>query len=163
MNIVSTVLNKLFNKLFSVDVKIKVLPHAKTLPIPVYMSDGAAGFDLYAAITDRITIPPFETRLIPTGIMIELPRGYELQIRPRSGLALNYKVTILNSPGTIDWDYRGEIKVILINLSNSPFTIQRGDRIAQAVLSRVYRANLIVSNELSETIRNDKGFGSTGI
>lgn len=163
MNVVSTVLNKLFNKLFSIDVKIKVLPHARTLPIPTYMSDGAAGFDLYAAITDRITIPPFETRLIPTGIVVELPRGYELQIRPRSGLALNHKVTILNSPGTIDWDYRGEIKVILINLSNSPFTIQRGDRIAQAVLSRVYRANLIVSNELSETIRNDKGFGSTGI
>jgi dUTP pyrophosphatase len=127
------------------------------------MSDGAVGFDLYAAIEDRITIPPFETRLIPTGIMIDLPRGYELQIRPRSGLALNYKVTVLNSPGTIDWDYRGEIKVILINLSNSPFTIQRGDRIAQAILSRVYRANLIVSNELSETIRGDKGFGSTGI
>jgi dUTP pyrophosphatase len=163
MSIVSTVLNKLFNKLFSVDVKIKVLPHARTLPIPRYMSDGAAGFDLYAAIEDRITIPPFETRLIPTGIMIELPRGYELQIRPRSGLALNYKVTVLNSPGTIDWDYRGEIKVILINLSNSPFTIQRGDRIAQAVLCRVYRANLIVSNELSETIRGNKGFGSTGI
>lgn len=163
MNIVSTVLNKLFNKLFSIDVKIKVLPHARTLPIPRYMSDGAVGFDLYAAIEDQITIPPFETRLIPTGIMIELPRGYELQIRPRSGLALNYKVTVLNSPGTIDWDYRGEIKVILINLSNSPFTIQRGDRIAQAILSRVYRANLIVSNELSETIRSDKGFGSTGI
>ena len=163
MNIVSTVLNKLFNKLFSIDVKIKVLPHARNLPIPGYMTDGAAGFDLYAAITDRITIPPFETRLIPTGIMVELPRGYELQIRPRSGLALNHKVTVLNSPGTIDWDYRGEIKVILINLSNSPFTIQRGDRIAQAVLSRVYRANLIVSNELSETIRGDKGFGSTGI
>jgi dUTP pyrophosphatase len=163
MNIVSIVLNKLFNKLFSVDVKIKVLPHARTLPIPRYMSDGAAGFDLYAAIEDRITIPPFETRLIPTGIMVELPRGYELQIRPRSGLALNYKVTVLNSPGTIDWDYRGEIKVILINLSNSPFTIQRGDRIAQAILSRVYRANLIVSNELNETVRGDKGFGSTGI
>jgi dUTP pyrophosphatase len=163
MSIVNTFLNKLFDKLFSVDVKIKVLPHARTLPIPRYMSDGAAGFDLYAAITDRITIQPFETKLIPTGIIVELPKGYELQIRPRSGLALNYKVTILNSPGTIDWDYRGEIKVILINLSNSPFIIQRGDRIAQAVLSRVYRANLIVSDELSKTIRNDKGFGSTGI
>jgi dUTP pyrophosphatase len=126
------------------------------------MTDGAAGFDLYAAIEDQITIPPFETALIPTGIMIELPRGYELQIRPRSGLALNHKVTVLNSPGTIDWDYRGEIKVILINLGELPFIIHRGDRIAQAILSRVYRANLIVSDELSETIRNDKGFGSTG-
>jgi dUTP pyrophosphatase len=161
MNIVSTVLNKLFDKLFSVDVKIKVLPHARGLPIPGYMSDGAVGFDLYAA--ERVTIPPFEARLIPTGIMIELPRGYELQIRPRSGLALDYKVTVLNSPGTIDWDYRGEIKVILINLSNSPFTVFKGDRIAQAVLSRVYRANFIVSDELNETIRSDKGFGSTGI
>jgi dUTP pyrophosphatase len=162
MSIVSTVLNKLFDKVFSVDVKIKVLPHAKTLPIPRYMTDGAAGFDLYAAIEDQITILPFETALIPTGIMIELPRGYELQIRPRSGLALNHKVTVLNSPGTIDWDYRGEIKVILINLGELPFIVHRGDRIAQAILSRVYRANLIVSDELSETMRNDKGFGSTG-
>lgn len=141
---------------------IKKLPHAEGLPNPAFMSDRASGMDLMAAIGDDIVLKPLERVLIPTGIAVELPRGYEAQMRPRSGLAIRHGITLLNTPGTIDEDYRGEIKIILINLGQEPFEVKRGDRIAQFVLSKRYEVELVEVDELTETVRNAGGFGHTG-
>jgi len=145
----------------SVKVYVKRDGRAAGLPLPGYMSEAAAGLDLYAAVQRDIVLMPGERRLVPTGIRIELPRGYEAQIRPRSGLALRYGLSIVNAPGTIDADYRGEIGVILINLGEEPVRIARGDRIAQMVIAPVARAELIEVDELGATERAEGGFGHT--
>lgn len=131
-------------------------------PLPHYQTDGAAGMDLSASLTEALTLKPLERVLVPTGLYIELPLGLEAQIRPRSGLALKHGVTVLNSPGTIDADYRGELKVLLVNLSNEPFVIQNGERIAQLIVSTHVRAQWELVKALSVTERNEGGFGSTG-
>lgn len=145
----------------TLEILVKQLDDAKDLPLPKYMTEDAAGMDLYANITNSITLNQFERILIKTGIAIELPSGYEAQIRPRSGLALKYGITVLNTPGTIDADYRGEVGVILINLGREPFTISRGDRIAQMVINKVEKAYLKIVDKVSTTERNDGGFGHT--
>jgi len=137
--------------------------HSFDLPLPAYQTEGSSGIDLYAAIDEPVVIKPLERVIIPTGVALELPEGFEAQVRPRSGLALKHGITILNSPGTIDEDYRGEIKVILINLGQENFLINRGDRIAQLILSKIYRANIVEVEDLSKTKRNDGGFGHTGL
>jgi len=144
-------------------VKVKRLPHAKDLPLPYYATDYASGFDLIAAVEEPVIIKPMERKVIPTGIVIELPEGFEAQIRPRSGLALKYGITLLNSPGTIDADYRGEINVLLINLGQEEFVVKRGDRIAQMVICPVVRVLLEEVQELTPTERGPNGFGSTGV
>jgi len=131
-------------------------------PLPAYESNSAAGMDLRADIKEAIVLNPLERALIPTGIYIELPHGYEAQIRPRSGLAAKHGVTVLNTPGTIDADYRGEVKVILVNLSSAAFTINDGERIAQMVVASHHRVVWKETQELSETNRGAGGFGSTG-
>jgi dUTP pyrophosphatase len=140
------------------------LPHGEGLPLPSYQSAGAAGADLCAAIApgETVTLQPGQHRLIPTGISLELSVNYEAQIRPRSGIALKHGVTVLNSPGTIDSDYRGEIGVILINLGAQPFDIVRGARIAQLVIAPVSRAIFIQNQGLSQSARGAGGFGSSG-
>ena len=143
-------------------VKVKVLPHGEGLPLPSYATPMSAGMDLRAAIDSVVKIEPRQRALIPTGIAIEIPEGYEGQVRPRSGLALKKGITLANSPGTIDADYRGELKVILINLGQETVEIKRGDRIAQLVIAPVVQAQIEVSHTLSETDRGDGGFGSTG-
>jgi dUTP pyrophosphatase len=145
-----------------VPVRIKRLPHGADLPLPAYASLGAAGMDLLAAIDEPIHLPPLCRKLIPTGIAIALPPGYELQIRPRSGLALKHGITLPNTPGTIDEDYRGEICVIVLNAGEEDFVITRGMRIAQAVLAPVVRAQWHETESLDETPRGVGGFGSTG-
>ena len=130
--------------------------------MPRYMTDGASGLDLYAAVDKTRVIGPGDICLIPSGLMVAVPSGYELQIRPRSGLAAKYGLGIINSPGTIDSDYRGEIKVILINLGSEPFMIKRGDRIAQMVLCPVFKAEIKAVSELPPSHRNEGGFGHTG-
>lgn len=149
----------------SVQVKLRRLPHAQGLELPAYQSAGAAGLDLMAAIPAhaRLVIEPGARELVPIGLTMELPQGYEAQVRPRSGLALKSGVTVLNSPGTIDSDYRGEIGVILINHGAEPFEITRGARIAQMVIAPVIQAQLIEVSEISETSRGASGFGSTGV
>ncbi len=147
----------------SVRVAIARLPEGAGLPLPAYMSDSAAGADLCAALADDLTLAPGARALVPTGIAIALPRGYEAQIRPRSGLALRSGVTCLNSPGTIDADYRGPVGVILANLGSEPVVIRRGDRIAQMVVAPVSRAQFDLVDALPESERGDGGFGSTGI
>jgi dUTP pyrophosphatase len=132
-------------------------------PLPAYATEGSAGMDLRADLKEAVSLQPFERSLIPTGLFIELPLGYEAQVRPRSGLALKQGITCLNSPGTVDSDYRGELKVLLINLSNSVQVINHGDRIAQIVISRTEQASLVTVNELNESIRGEGGFGHTGI
>lgn len=131
--------------------------------MPEYKSAGAAGADLCACIDENIVIKPNERSLVPTGVFVEIEEGYEMQLRPRSGLALKHGITLLNSPATIDSDYRGEIKVILVNLGNEPFIVKNGERIAQAVIAQAVRARFLEVSSLSETERNDSGFGSTGI
>ncbi len=140
------------------------LAHAAGLPLPAYQTQGAAGLDLLAALNVQspMILAPGARALVPTGLIIELPLGYEAQVRPRSGLALNSGVTVLNSPGTIDSDYRGEVRVILANLGQAPFEIRRGERIAQLVISPVTRAELIEVGEVTNTARGEGGFGSTG-
>lgn len=133
------------------------------LPLPSYQSVSAAGMDIAAAVAAQMILVPGQIILIPTGFAVAIPTGYELQIRPRSGLAIRHGITIVNSPGTIDADYRGEVRIGLINLGSQPFTINRGDRIAQMVLAPVIRAELKVVRELDETARADGGFGHTGI
>jgi dUTP pyrophosphatase len=133
------------------------------LPLPAYQSASAAGMDIAAAVTAPVSLVPGDTILIPTGFAVAIPIGYELQIRPRSGLAIRHGITIVNSPGTIDADYRGEVRIGLINLGSQAFTINRGDRIAQMILAPVIRAELKVVQELDETARADGGFGHTGI
>lgn len=148
----------------TLDVPARLLPHAQGLALPAYQSDGAAGLDLVAAIPAdaRVVLDPGARALVPTGLTLQLPRGYEAQVRPRSGLALKHGVTVLNTPGTIDADYRGEIGVILINHGGAPFEIERGDRIAQLVIAPVTRVLLRRASELDETARGAGGFGSTG-
>lgn len=130
--------------------------------LPAYATAGAAGMDIRANLEQAVSLQPLERKLIPTGLFIELPAGFEAQIRPRSGLAVKQGITCLNSPGTIDSDYRGELKVILINLSNEPQLLQHGDRIAQMIISSVVTANLKLVEILNDTIRGEGGFGHTG-
>jgi dUTP pyrophosphatase len=146
----------------TVEVHIRRLPHGADLPLPSYATAGAAGMDLLAAIAKPVKIPPIGRALIPTGIAIALPTGFELQIRPRSGLALKHGITLPNTPGTIDEDYRGEIQVILLNASDETFTVTRGMRIAQAVIAPVFHAAWTEVENLDETERGAGGFGSTG-
>ncbi len=143
-----------------IDIKIKTFSGAA---IPIYKSAGASGADVSARIDESIVLKPGETALIPTGIAIELPEGYEAQIRPRSGLAIKHGITLLNTPGTIDSDYRGEIRVIMTNLGSAEFVITDGMRIAQMVFSRTLRGNFIIVDELGETDRNEGGFGHSGV
>ncbi len=143
-------------------VKVKRASGTEDLPMPSYATLGAAAFDVCAAVTDEIIIAPGKRALIPTGLHFEIPEGYEIQVRPRSGLALKNGITFPNSPGTIDSDYRGELKIIMQNLGEEPFTVKRGDRIAQLVLAPVIRADFQVVQELTETQRSHGGFGSTG-
>lgn len=143
-------------------VVIKKSSGNEDIPLPHYMSPNAAGMDIYAAVKEENTLKPGEIKLIPTGISIALPPGFEAQIRPRSGLAIKHGIGILNTPGTIDADYRGEVGIILINLGKDPFIIKRGDRIAQMTINKVYQAHLTLSTELPPTERNDGGFGHTG-
>jgi len=138
------------------------LPHARDLPLPAHATEGAAGLDLLAAVDDDLQLSPGARAAIPTGIAIALPQGYEAQLRPRSGLALHHGVTVLNTPGTIDSDYRGEVKAILINLGEKPFRISRGMKIAQLVIAACVRAELADASELPPSPRGTSGFGSTG-
>jgi dUTP pyrophosphatase len=145
------------------DVKVMLLAGNEDLPLPVKMSAGSSGFDLRAAVGDTVEIEPGKWKLIPTGIAVSMPVGLEAQVRPRSGLALKYGITVLNTPGTIDADYRGEIGVILLNLGDQPFTVRRGDRIAQLVFMQVPNVRLTVTDRLDDTERGAGGFGHTGI
>lgn len=140
------------------------LPHAADLPLPAYQSDEAAGLDIVAAVAVRspVTLRPGERVLIPTGLLLELPRGSEAQVRPRSGLAFKHGITVLNSPGTIDSDYRGELQVLLVNLGQEPFVVRRGERIAQLVVAMVSRIRLTEKKSAAATRRGAAGFGSTG-
>ncbi len=146
----------------AIDVALKPLDHAVGLKMPSYATSQSAGMDLTAALEDALELGPGERALIPTGLSIALPLGFEAQIRPRSGLAINHGVTVLNTPGTIDADYRGEIKVILINHGSDPFTVQRGMRIAQMVIERYTHVNWSIVKDLEESERGEGGFGSTG-
>ncbi len=140
------------------------MPHAEGLALPAYQSAHAAGLDLLAAVPEDtpLTMQPGQRALVPTGLMIAVPPGHEAQVRPRSGLAFKHGVTVLNSPGTVDADYRGEVSVLLINHGDAPFTIRRGERVAQLVIAAVTQANLVVVASLSSTDRGSGGFGSTG-
>jgi dUTP pyrophosphatase len=148
----------------TVKVEIRQLPHGKGLPLPAYQSAHAAGLDLLAAVPEAtpMTIAPGHYALVPTGLSIALPPNYEAQVRPRSGLASKHGVTVLNAPGTVDADYRGEIGVLLINHGNAPFPIRRGERIAQMVIAPVVQVELVPSASLPESDRGSGGFGSTG-
>lgn len=134
-----------------------------TNPLPQYSTEYSAGMDLRANLESDITLKPLQRTLVPTGLFIELPEGYEAQIRPRSGLAFKNGITVLNTPGTIDADYRGEIKIILVNLSDQEFTIHHGDRICQMVITRYEKAEIQLVEKLSDTVRSDGGFGHTGV
>ncbi len=149
--------------MISVEISVKRLPHNTNLPLPEYETAQSAGMDLPAAIDSPMTLSPGEHAMLPTGLAIALPGGYEAQIRPRSGLAARNGVTVLNTPGTIDADYRGEVKVILINLGTEPFEIERGMRIAQMVIAPVTQGKLTEVDDLSDTARGAGGFGSTGV
>ncbi|MES1241833.1 MAG: dUTP diphosphatase [Acidobacteriota bacterium] len=143
-------------------VRIQRLPSARELPLPAPASPGSAGVDLRAAVEDELVIRPGERRLVPTGLVLEIPPGWEGQVRPRSGLALRHGIGILNAPGTIDSDYRGEVGVILVNHGEAPFPVKRGDRIAQLVIGRVESVEWVESESLDGTGRGEGGFGSTG-
>ena len=144
-------------------IRIRRLPHGEGLPLPAYATAGAAGMDLLAAVAAPVTILPGGRALIPTGLALALPPGHELQIRPRSGLALRHGIVLPNSPGTVDEDYRGELQVIVLNAGDAPFTVERGMRIAQAVLAPVLRAEWHEVPDLDDTGRGAGGFGSTGV
>jgi dUTP pyrophosphatase len=148
----------------AVEVRLMRLPHSDGLPLPAYHSPLASGLDLVAAVpaAEPVTIAPGERAMIPTGIALALPSGFEGQVRPRSGLAARHGVTVLNSPGTIDADYRGEVQVILVNLGRDPFTVERGARIAQLVIAATMQASICEVPTLDETTRGVRGFGSTG-
>jgi dUTP pyrophosphatase len=148
----------------SLTVRVKRLPHGEGLPLPSYQSKSAAGLDVVAGVAEEASVEllPGARALIPTGLALELPQGHEAQVRPRSGLALNYGVTLLNSPGTIDCDYRGEVMVILINHGAEPFVVRRGDRIAQLIITPVAQVEIAATDELEATARGQGGFGSTG-
>ena len=143
-----------------IHIRIKRLPHGEGLPLPAYATDGSAGLDMVAA--EDVTIAPGERHAVATGFAVAIPPGYEIQVRPRSGLALKHGVTCLNTPGTIDSDYRGEMRAILINHGNEPFEVKRGERIAQLVPAPVLRAAFEEVDELDDTMRGAGGFGSTG-
>jgi len=145
-----------------VRVALKRLPEGEGLPLPAYMTPGAAGADVYAAVLETLTLAPGARALVPVGFSLAIPAGYEAQLRPRSGLALRHGVTLLNSPGTIDSDYRGPVGVVLANLGSEPFAIARGDRIAQLVVARIEHASFDERDELEATERAEGGFGSTG-
>ena len=147
----------------TVEVRIRRLPHAEGLPLPDYATAGAAGADLCAAVEDDLVLEPGERAAVPTGLVVEIPMGFEGQVRPRSGLAIRHGLTVVNAPGTIDSDYRGELKVLMVNLGSAPVTIARGERIAQLVIAPVTRAVFVESAELSPSERGDGGFGSTGV
>ena len=146
-----------------VKIQVKQLPHGKGLPLPKYMSSHAAGMDLFAAVDGNLTIASGMRKLIPTGISIAIQEGYEAQIRPRSGLAIKSGISVLNTPGTIDADYRGEVGVIIINHGNEDFLIKRGDRIAQMIISKVEKAEIELVPELPQSKRSEGGFGHTGL
>jgi dUTP pyrophosphatase len=147
----------------TVEVRIRRLPHAEGLPLPDYATAGAAGADLCAAVEDDLVLEPGERAAVPTGLVVEIPMGFEGQVRPRSGLAIRDGLTVVNAPGTIDSDYRGELKVLMVNIGSEPATIIRGERIAQLVIAPVTRAIFVESAELSPSERGDGGFGSTGV
>ncbi len=145
------------------EVAVKILPHYEGLPLPAYQTEGSSGFDLLAACNEPIVLKPGERTLVPTGLSFSLPLGTEIQVRPRSGLAIKHGLSLLNSPGTIDSDYRGEVKVIVANLGQEDFTVTRGMRIAQAILAEVVKAKLTVADNLDVTLRGAGGFGHTGL
>lgn len=145
-----------------IEVEIERLPGSEDLPLPQYMSEGASAMDVHAALSGSTVLDPGEIALIPTGLAIAVPPGHECQVRSRSGLALEHGVVVLNSPGTVDSDYRGEVGVILANLGSAPFTVARGDRIAQLVVARVSEVAWIEKTKLPSTARQDGGFGHTG-
>ena len=143
-------------------IQVKVINKGKQ-PLPAYATEQSAGMDLRADIEQPVTLKPLERRLIPTGLHIALPQGYEAQVRPRSGLALKHGITVLNTPGTIDADYRGEIGVVLVNLSNEDFVVNRGERVAQMVIAKYEQAVLQTVDTLDETERGEGGYGHTGV
>ena len=147
----------------TVEVRIQRLPHAEGLPLPTYATDGAAGADLCAAVDEEMIIEPGDRATVPTGFVLEIPNGYEGQVRPRSGLAIEAGLTVVNAPGTIDSDYRGELKVLLINLGSDRVAIGRGDRIAQLLVVPVTRASFAETESLTASERGEGGFGSTGV
>jgi len=147
----------------SVSVRVRrVRAHSEPLPLPRYETELAAGMDLRADIDGELTLGPMERVAVPTGLALAMPPGYEAQLRPRSGLALKHGITLLNSPGTVDADYRGEVKVLLVNLSSQPFTLRRGERVAQLVVAPVSQVSLVELTVLDDTERGEGGFGSTG-
>ncbi len=146
-----------------ITIKIKRLDETTDLPLPSYESEGSSGMDIRASVTEPVELNPGEIRLIPTGLAVSVPHGYEAQIRPRSGLALKHGIGMVNSPGTIDSDYRGEIGIIVINWGQRPFTIRRGDRIAQMIIAKVYQAEIREVGVLDPTERGQGGFGHSGV
>jgi dUTP pyrophosphatase len=147
----------------NIRIHIKRLTNDQPVPLPQYMTEGSSGMDLFASLKKEVTLQPGERELIPTGISIAIPEGFEGQVRPRSGLAIRSGIGIINAPGTIDADYRGEIGILLINFGNEPVTLRHGDRIAQLVISRVFRAIWEEADELPPTLRQGGGFGHTGV
>ena len=146
-----------------IPIKIKRLDKTTDLPLPSYESEGSSGMDIRASVREPVLLKPGEIRLIPTGLAVSVPHGYEAQIRPRSGLALKHGIGMVNSPGTIDSDYRGEIGIIVINWGQRPFTIRRGDRIAQMIITKVYQADIMEVGVLESTERGEGGFGHSGV
>ena len=146
-----------------VDLRVLRLPHAEGLPLPEQASPGSAGLDLRAAVSGDLDLAPGERALVPTGLALQLPEGWEGQVRPRSGLAIQHGISLLNAPGTVDSDYRGEVKVVLANLGGEPIKIRRGDRIAQLVITRVARVVVEEVRDLEPSARGEGGFGSTGV
>lgn len=146
-----------------VEIRVRRLPSGAGLPLPSYQTPGSSGLDLHAAVESVLTLEPFDRAMVPTGIAIELPRGVEAQIRPRSGLASGHGIALLNSPGTVDSDYRGEVMLVLINLGREKFVLRRGDRVGQLVVSRVCKAAFVEAGSLGETERGNGGFGHTGV
>ena len=146
-----------------VEVLVRRLPAAEGLPLPGFATAGASGADVCAAVRESVVLPPGERAAVPTGLEIAVPRGYEVQVRPRSGLALRHGVTVANAPGTIDSDYRGEIKLIVTNLGKEPYVIRRGARMAQMVIQEVVRAQIVEVEDLESTQRSSGGFGHTGV
>jgi dUTP pyrophosphatase len=146
-----------------IPIKIKRLDETTDLPLPSYESDGSSGMDIRASVKEPVLLNPGEIRLIPTGLAVSVPQGYEAQMRPRSGLALKHGIGMVNSPGTIDSDYRGEIGIIVINWGQRPFTIRRGDRIAQMIITKVYQADIMEVGVLDSTGRGEGGFGHSGV
>lgn len=145
-----------------IEVLVRRLPHAAELPLPAYATPDAAGADVAAAVKEDVVLRPMERRAFPTGLVVAVPPGYEVQVRPRSGLALRHGVTVANAPGTVDSDYRGELMVILVNLGNQSYTVKRGERIAQLVLAPVVHGTFTESEKLPPSQRGSGGFGSTG-